>query len=89
MCGFIRTKYLFVPRLHCPQTTFAAGETFSMADIDLLTTLIVVTRQELKLEGRFDNLLAYWNRNKDRPSVAASYPPHYKTSDSPKFFADL
>lgn len=71
------------------QTPFLAGDTFTLGDIDLITLLTMADRQALKLEGRFDNLKAYYERNKDRPSVVASYPPHFRTSDSPRVMADL
>ncbi|XP_065186244.1 glutathione S-transferase A-like [Sycon ciliatum] len=67
--------------------TFLAGDQFSMADIDFITILLLLDRQEFKLEGRFPNMFAYWQRLKDRPSVVASYPPHFKTSESTRYFA--
>eukprot|EP00117_Sycon_ciliatum_P019868 scpid80977/ scgid17869/ Glutathione S-transferase A; GST class-theta len=71
------------------ESKFVGGDSFSLGDIDMMVILTMCERQALNVKEKFPNMHAYYERNKDRPSIAASYPPHFKTSDSPKILASF
>ncbi|XP_065186247.1 glutathione S-transferase A-like isoform X3 [Sycon ciliatum] len=71
------------------ESKFVGGDSFSLGDIDMMVILTMCERQALNVKEKFPNMHAYYERNKERPSIAASYPPHFKTSDSPKILASF
>lgn len=56
------------------------GHDLSLADCSFFPNLAYMVRLGLKLEGRYPNLLAYFERMVSRPGVQATWPPHWKTT---------
>ncbi len=69
--------------------SYLAGKDFSMADIVFIPQVFFVVRMGLKLENNYPRLAAYYNKLKDRPSVVATMPPHWKEGPGPNLLADL
>lgn len=65
---------------------YLVGESFTMADIYLFTYLCVLVRGSLPLDSR-PNMKRYYEKLSQRPSIQASWPPHYKESPRTQMFA--
>jgi len=65
---------------------YLVGESFTMADVYLFTNLCFLVRGSLSLDSR-PNLKRYYEKLSQRPSVQASWPPHYKESSPTQMFA--
>ncbi|XP_067905940.1 glutathione S-transferase A-like [Heterodontus francisci] len=59
-----------------PQS-YIAGKDFTMADVMLLPQLALCVRFGLS-QKRYPCLLDYYNRVKERPSIQATWPPHWR-----------
>ncbi|XP_051884568.1 glutathione S-transferase A-like [Pristis pectinata] len=59
--------------------SYIAGKNFTMADVMLFPHLAFCIRFGLS-QKRYPNLLHYYNRVKERPSIQATWPPHWKES---------
>jgi len=53
------------------------GNDVSLADFSFFPNLAYMVRLGLALEGRYPNLHAYFVRMATRPSVVATWPPHW------------
>ncbi|KAL5014838.1 hypothetical protein ScPMuIL_009108 [Solemya velum] len=62
---------------------FIAGTNFTMADVFFFPLVAICVRLGLQIE-KFPALLDYYKRLCDRPSVQASWPPHWKDEPGPK-----
>ncbi|XP_070532761.1 glutathione S-transferase A-like [Ptychodera flava] len=69
--------------------TFITGKDFTLADCCLFPLVAVLVRQGMDLEKHAPNLARYYNTLKERPSIQASWPPHYKVSPNQDAFTDL
>lgn len=69
--------------------TFIAGSDFSFADVLLFPAIASATRQGVNFEEKFPNLHAYYERHKTRPSIIATTPPHWATSNGSSIGADI
>ncbi|XP_026204350.1 glutathione S-transferase A-like [Anabas testudineus] len=58
------------------QGTFLAGPSFSLADVTVFPTVATAFRFGLPGE-RYPHLAEYYARLKERPSIKASWPPHW------------
>ena len=67
---------------------FIAGDQFTMADVYFFPYLATVVRGGLMLDGR-PNLKRYYEKLASRPSIQASWPPHYKTSPPSEIFVGV
>ncbi|KAK9818236.1 hypothetical protein WJX72_009208 [[Myrmecia] bisecta] len=67
---------------------FVAGSEFSIADISLAPFLLSVERYGGELKD-FPNLKKYAETLKARPSIAKTFPPHWKTSPNQTWLAGL
>ncbi|MCI4381392.1 hypothetical protein PGIGA_G00251030 [Pangasianodon gigas] len=56
--------------------SFLAGKNFSMADVIFFPVFAFLPRFGLSKE-RYPNLMEYYEMVKERPSVKASWPPHW------------
>ncbi len=70
-------------------TDFLAGPGYgpTLADLSFFPNLAYLVRLGLRLEGRFPNLLAFFERMAQRPSVLNTWPPHWKTSNGLPIFS--
>jgi len=66
-------------------TSYFVGEEFTMADVFTFPVLAFLVRGGLSLEGR-PNLKKYLDKLAQRPSIQASWPPHWKDSPAQKTF---
>ena len=69
-------------------TEFVAGDEFTMADIFFFCYLAVLVRGNLSLDGR-PNLKRYYEKISARPSLQASWPPHYKSTPPTNIFSTV
>ncbi|XP_051884509.1 glutathione S-transferase A-like [Pristis pectinata] len=60
-----------------PSDSHIAGKNFTMADVMLLPQLACAVRFGLSID-KYPRLLEYYTRVKERPSLQASWPPHWK-----------
>lgn len=67
-------------------TPFLVGDEFTMADAFFFPLFAVLVRGGLPLESR-PNLKRYYEALSQRPSIQATWPPHYKESPPTKIFA--
>jgi glutathione S-transferase len=58
---------------------FLAGPGLSLADLSFFPSLAYLVRLGFVLEGRLPNLHAYFLRMCARPSVQATWPPHWRS----------
>lgn len=58
--------------------SYIAGKDFSMADVIVFPHIALFVRLGVKLGERFPRLAAYFEKVKARPSVEATWPPHWK-----------
>ncbi|KAM3596585.1 uncharacterized protein V6R79_017294 [Siganus canaliculatus] len=58
---------------------FIAGKTFTLADVLIFPVVAFIIRNGLS-EERYPKLAAYVKSLTERPSVKATWPPHWKTS---------
>uniref|UniRef100_A0A672H5X2 Glutathione S-transferase A-like n=1 Tax=Salarias fasciatus TaxID=181472 RepID=A0A672H5X2_SALFA len=58
---------------------FLTGKTFSLSDVTVFPNIAYLFRSGL-CEKRYPNLAKYYNGLKDRPSIKANWPPHWKES---------
>jgi glutathione S-transferase len=56
------------------------GQDATLADFAFFPNLAYMVRLGLALEGRYPNLFAYFQRMAMRPSILASWPPHWLTT---------
>lgn len=68
---------------------YIAGKNFSMADILFFPTIAFVVRMGMDLKERYPNILAYYDRVVVRPSVKATWPPHWNEGPGPRHFAQF
>ncbi len=63
-------------------TDFLAGPGYgpTLADMSFFPSLAYMMRLGLRLEGRWPNLHAYFERMCSRPSVLSTWPPHWKAT---------
>lgn len=52
----------------------------TLADLSFFPNLAYCVRLGLRLEERYPHLYAYFARMCSRPSVLATWPPHWKTT---------
>ncbi|XP_038663098.1 glutathione S-transferase A-like [Scyliorhinus canicula] len=57
--------------------SYIAGKNFTMADVVLFPQLALCVRFGLS-QKRYPCLLDYYNRVKERPSIQATWPPHWR-----------
>ena len=67
---------------------FVAGDEFTMADVFFFHYLAMFVRGSLSFEGR-PNLGRYYEEVSKRPSVAASWPPHFKYTPPTQAFVAI
>uniref|UniRef100_UPI00398EB92D glutathione S-transferase rho n=1 Tax=Pristiophorus japonicus TaxID=55135 RepID=UPI00398EB92D len=58
---------------------YIAGKNFTMADVMLLPQVAYAVRFGLPTD-KYPKLMEYYTRVKERPSIQASWPPHWKES---------
>lgn len=58
---------------------FVCGSEFTMADVFLFTYLAQLVRGSISFDSR-PNIKKYYENLSQRPSIQASWPPHFKTS---------
>jgi len=69
--------------------SFIAGKNFTMADVHIFPVLAWAVRGSANLEN-FPALYEYYERVSKRPSVEATWPPHWKVdTDKKDFFAGI
>jgi hypothetical protein len=56
------------------------GHDVSLADFSFFPNLAYMVRLGLQLEGRYPNLLGFFQRMSTRKSILATWPPHWLTS---------
>lgn len=61
-------------------TKFAVGDSFTMADVFFFPFMAWAWRMSLDF-SKYPNLQAYFEGLKDRPSVKATWPPHWNEGD--------
>lgn len=66
---------------------YAAGSMFTIADVALVPFLLITERFGAKF-AELPNVKKYVDRLKERPSVAATWPPHWKTSPGTDHFLE-
>ncbi|XP_070574322.1 glutathione S-transferase A-like [Ptychodera flava] len=71
------------------ENSYIAGKEFTLADCCAISIIAMFPRQDIDLEKHAPSMAKYYNMVKDRPSVKASCPPHYKTTPSPKLLGAL
>ncbi|XP_047128874.1 glutathione S-transferase A [Hydra vulgaris] len=67
---------------------YLAGSEFTMADVFFAPLLCVLVRSGLSLEFR-PHLKVYYEKIILRPSIQASWPPHYKTTPNTTIFVGV
>ena len=67
---------------------FITGDEFTMADVFFFPQLAVLARGSLSFEGR-PNLKRYYDELSQRPSIVASWPPHFKDTPATKMFTKV
>ncbi|XP_069757147.1 glutathione S-transferase A-like isoform X3 [Narcine bancroftii] len=65
-----------------PQGSHIAGKNFTMADVMLFPQLAYAVRFGLSLD-EYPKLSEYYTRVKERPSIQASWPPHWNECPPP------
>ncbi|XP_002731468.2 glutathione S-transferase A-like [Saccoglossus kowalevskii] len=68
---------------------YIAGPSFSLADCAFFPFVAVLRRQGLDLSKNLPNLSKYYEQHKDRPSIQASWPPHFKETPDQDNLAKL
>ena len=63
--------------------SFLAGNDFTMADVYFFPYLAFAVRMGMDIE-KYPNLKAYYEKVCGRPSIKATWPPHWK-EEPPKF----
>ncbi|XP_070574317.1 glutathione S-transferase A-like [Ptychodera flava] len=71
------------------EKSYIAGKEFTLADCSAISIIAMFPRQGIDLEKHAPSMAKYYNMVKDRPSVQASWPPHFKTTPSPKLLGAL
>lgn len=66
-----------------------AGQPISLADLAFFPQLAFNVRLGLVLEGRWPSLASYFKRMLSRPSVIATWPPHWLESKGDSMFKDI
>ena len=56
------------------------GHDVTLADFSFFPNLAYMVRLGLQLEGRYPNLLGFFQRMSTRKSILATWPPHWLTS---------
>lgn len=69
-------------------TPFIVGDQFTMADIFFFPYLATLVRGSFSLEER-PNLRRYYEELSKRPSIVASWPPHFKETPPTQLFANV
>lgn len=69
---------------YASQSDYLAGDKPSLADFTLFPTVAIGVRMGLDLPHRAPHLSAWYQRVLARPSVVATWPPHWKGTDGPK-----
>ena len=67
---------------------YLVGEDFTMADVIFFPHLAVLARGSLSFENR-PNLKRYYDDLSQRPSILASWPPHFKDTPPTEMFAKI
>ncbi|KAL4230098.1 hypothetical protein ACF0H5_010483 [Mactra antiquata] len=68
--------------------TYLCGDTFTMADVFFFPFLAALVRMGINLTSR-PELQRYYDLMSKRPSVQATWPPHYKESDGKDWLAEI
>lgn len=74
---------------HLEGRTFIAGSNFSFADVLLFPSIATAARQGVNLAEKYQNLHAYYEAHKTRPSIVATTPPHWATSEGANIASDI
>lgn len=69
--------------------SFIGGPDFTMADVTFIPQIAFVFRMGVSMEARYPYITKYYNMICERPSVKASWPPHWKENESKNVLADL
>lgn len=69
--------------------SYLAGKQFTMADVAFYPLLALMVRLGVELEPRYPSLAKYYNLVSSRPSVQASWPPHWRGTPRADFFKDV
>ena len=80
---------MFLHVLQLGEGSYLAGKDFSMADVILFPGIAFLVRVGFKLAPRFPHLQAYFEKLKERPSIQASWPPHWKDTPDGTMLADV
>ena len=67
---------------------FLVGDQFTMADVFFFPHLAVLVRGGFSFEGR-PNLKRYYEQLSQRPSIVASWPPHFKDTPPTEMFTKV
>jgi glutathione S-transferase len=67
---------------------YMVGSSFSLVDISVLLTLLYILRTGSTLAD-FPHLKKYADSHQNRPSIQASWPPHWRETPSPDWLSDL
>ncbi|XP_045165868.1 glutathione S-transferase A-like [Mercenaria mercenaria] len=67
---------------------YLCGNDFTMADVFFYPYLALLVRTGASLSGH-PALKKFYDRVSKRPSVQATWPPHWKESEGPGYFSDL
>jgi len=68
--------------------SFLVGGQFSMADVFLFVSIMILERQGVDFKNLYPNLYAYNESMKSRSCAKAALPPHWKDSEGPRLMAD-
>lgn len=69
--------------------SYIAGKDFSIADAIFFPNLAFLVRMGFSPASSFPKLAAYYELVKQRPTVQATWPPHWKTSENQTLLSDL
>lgn len=68
--------------------SYVVGKDFTMADVCVFPILAFGVRGQLNLSP-FPHLKSYYDKVVNRPSITATWPPHWKESEGNDFFAGI
>lgn len=68
---------------------YIAGDSFTLADAIFFPNLAIMVRFGVDLAANYPNLDGYYKRVSERPSVQATWPPHWKEGDGKPLLKDV
>jgi len=68
---------------------YLVGKNFTMADVFVYPYIAFAVRMGLNLQANLPSMASWYDRITERPSVQASWPPHWKDSEGKSMLADV